>query len=174
MNRTEARNIVMTILYQIFMYQANNIDYNKDELIKENLPVDNDFVKLMVNGVLDKKNELFDIANKNLNDTIVATASELGMQDKLHIGMLTTMDVYGPYIDYDRVLNRIPTEYKDKILGEEMEAYALIHIANSMNRSATAMATVADSKFSNVVMSIEDRQESLDDMIVLALESIIK
>ena len=114
------------------------------------------------------------IANKNLNDTIVATASELGMQDKLHIGMLTTMDVYGPYIDYDRVLNRIPTEYKDKILGEEMEAYALIHIANSMNRSATAMATVADSKFSNVVMSIEDRQKSLDDMIVLALESIIK
>lgn len=45
MNRTEARNIVMTILYQIFMYQANNIDYNKDEVIKENLPVDNDFVK---------------------------------------------------------------------------------------------------------------------------------
>ena len=114
------------------------------------------------------------IANKNLNDTIVATAGELGMQDKLHIGMLTTMDVYGPYIDYDRVLNRIPTEYKDKILGEEMEAYALIHIANSMNRSATAMATVADSKFSNVVMSIEDRQKSLDDMIILALESIIK
>lgn len=79
MNRTEARNIVMTILYQIFMYQANNIDYNKDEVIKENLPVDNDFVKLMVNGVLDKKNELFDIANKNLKDWKI---SRLGFTDQ--------------------------------------------------------------------------------------------
>ena len=84
------------------------------------------------------------------------------------------MDVFGPYIDYDRVLNRIPEEYKDKILGEEMEAFALVHVANSMGRKATAMATVADSKFSNVVMSIEDRQKSLDDMIILALEAIIK
>ena len=114
------------------------------------------------------------IANKELNDTIIATSKELGMQDKLHLGMLTTMDVYGPYIDYDRVLERIPSEYKDKILGEEMEAFALVHIANTMGRKATAMATVADSKFSNVVMSIEDRQKSLDDMITLALEAIIK
>ena len=114
------------------------------------------------------------IANKELNDTIIATSKELGMQDKLHVGMLTTMDVYGPYIDYDRVLERIPSEYKDKILGEEMEAFALVHIANTMGRKATAMATVADSKFSNVVMSIEDRQKSLDDMITLALEAIIK
>ena len=84
MNRTEARNIVMTILYQIFMYQANNIDYNKDEVIKENLPVDNDFVKLMVNGVLDKKNELFDIANKNLKDWKI---SRLGFTDQAILSM---------------------------------------------------------------------------------------
>ena len=84
MNRTEARNIVMTILYQIFMYQANNIDYNKDEIIKENLPVDNDFVKLMVNGVLDKKNELFDIANKYLKDWKI---SRLGFTDQAILSM---------------------------------------------------------------------------------------
>lgn len=113
-------------------------------------------------------------ANDELNEIIKETAQELEMQDKLHVGMLTTMDVYGPYIDYDRVINRIPMEYKDEILGEEMEAFALVHIANCMDRSATAMATVADSKFSNIVMSIEERQKSLDDMIILALESIIK
>lgn len=84
MNRTEARNIVMTILYQIFMYQANNIDYNKDEVIKENLPVDNDFVKLMVNGVLYKKNELFDIANKYLKDWKI---SRLGFTDQAILSM---------------------------------------------------------------------------------------
>ena len=94
------------------------------------------------------------------------------MDTRVHKGMLTTMDVFGPYIDYDRVLERIPKEYK--ILGEEMEAFALIHVANSFHRSATAMATVVDSKFSDIVLSIEERQESLNDMIRLALESIIK
>lgn len=84
MNRTEARNIVMTILYQIFMYQANNIDYNKEEVIKDNLPVDNDFIKLMVNGVLNKKNELFDIANKYLKDWKI---SRLGFTDQAILSM---------------------------------------------------------------------------------------
>ena len=111
-------------------------------------------------------------ASKSLNEIIKSTAEELNMSDKIHEGMLTTMDVFGPYIDYDRVLNRIPKEYE--ILGEEMEAFALIHIANSMNIEATAMATVSDSKYSDKVLSIEDRQKSLNDMIKLALESIIK
>ena len=112
------------------------------------------------------------LALNAINETIKNTAKVLGLSDKIHEGMLTTMDVYGPYIDYDRVLNRIPTDYE--ILGEEMEAFALIHVANSLNVAATAMATVADSKFSNTVMSIEDRQNRLNDMIKLALIAIIK
>ena len=110
-------------------------------------------------------------ANEELNNKIIDNAKKLNLSDRLHVGMLTTMDVFGPYIDYDRVLNRIPKEYE--ILGEEMEAFALIHIANTMNRKATTLATVVDSKFSNVVLSIEDREKSLNDMITLALESII-
>lgn len=111
-------------------------------------------------------------ADKNLNENVLASAEELGLKDNVKLGMLTTMDVFGPYIDFERVLDRIPKEYK--VLGEEMEAFALIHVANSFNRSATAMATVVDSKYSDVVLSIEDRQKSLNDMINLALESIIK
>ena len=119
------------------------------------------------------KNEFADNEDfEDLNEIIKNTAKVLGLSDKIHEGMLTTMDVFGPYIDYDRVLNRIPKEYE--ILGEEMEAFALIHVANSMGVWATAMATVADSKFSNTVMSIEDRQNRLNDMIKLALIAIIK
>ena len=55
-----------------------------------------------------------------------------------------------------------------------MEAFGLIHVANSMKRSATAIATVVDSKYSDVVLSIEERQTSLNNMIKLALEAIIK
>lgn len=110
------------------------------------------------------------IANEELNNNVKETARELGYN--IHYGMLTTMEVFGPYIDADRVLNRIPDKYE--ILGEEMEAFALIHIANSMQRKATTIATVVDSKFSDRVLSIEERQTSLNNMITLALEAIIK
>ena len=86
MNRGEARVIVMTILYQVFMYQSNNIDYKLDDVIKENLTIDNDFVKEIVSGVLSKKDELFKIANKHLNDWKV---TRLGLTDQaiLSIGI---------------------------------------------------------------------------------------
>jgi len=55
-----------------------------------------------------------------------------------------------------------------------MEAYALMHVAKVFNREAAAIVTAVDSKFSNVVLSGEERQSSLNEMITLALESIIK
>lgn len=79
MNRNESRKVIMTILYQIFLYQRDKIDYKIDEVINENLEIDNEFVKEMVNGVLDKKEELYDIANKNLNDWKM---SRLGLTDQ--------------------------------------------------------------------------------------------
>ena len=109
-------------------------------------------------------------ASKELNDKIIKTAEELNY--KLHVGNITTMDVFGPYVDYDRILNRIPSELN--VLGEEMEAFALFHIANHFNREAACLATVVDSKFSDIVLTGEQRQNSLNEMITLALESIIK
>ena len=112
------------------------------------------------------------VADEGLNNAVVMAANDLGLNDKLHKGMLTTMDVFGPYIDFERVLSRIPKDYE--VLGEEMEAFGLIHVANSMEKSATAIATVVDSKIRDVVLSIEQRQTSLNNMIKLALEAIIK
>lgn len=68
MNRSEARGIIMTILYQVFMYEKSNIDYDLNEVFSENLKIDNSFVKEMVAGVLDKKNDIDNIANKYLKD----------------------------------------------------------------------------------------------------------
>ena len=107
-------------------------------------------------------------ASVSLNKIILETAKELNMD--IHYGMTTSMDVYGPYIDYDRVLNRIPSEYE--ILGEEMEAFGVCHVANTMDVEATTLMTVADSKFSKTVLTPEDRQTKLNDMIKLGLESI--
>ena len=108
--------------------------------------------------------------SNTLNNTIIETAEELNY--KIHVGDVTTMDVFGPYIDYDRVLNRVPKELD--IMGEEMEAFALFHIANHFQKEASCILTAVDSKFSKTVLSGEERQTSLNEMITLALESIIK
>lgn len=79
MNRNEARRIIMIILYQAFMYDKNNISYDIDELIKDNLEIDNDFVKDLVHGVIEKKKELEKKANDNLNDWKL---SRLGFTDQ--------------------------------------------------------------------------------------------
>lgn len=109
-------------------------------------------------------------ASEELNQTILNTAKELNL--KLHYGMTTTMDVFGPYIDFERVLARIPETYE--ILGEEMEAFGLIHVANTMNCQATTLMTVTDSKYSQIVLTPEERETKLNNMIKLALEAIIK
>ncbi len=108
--------------------------------------------------------------SNELNSTIMDTANELNY--KLHVGNITTMDVFGPYVDYDRLLNRIPKELD--IIAEEMEAFGLFHIANYFKKEASCILTAVDSKYSNIVLSSEDREKSLNDMIILALESIIK
>jgi purine-nucleoside phosphorylase len=43
-----------------------------------------------------------------------------------------------------------------------------------MKRKATAVVTVVSSKYTNMVLTPEQRQTSLNEMITLALESIIK
>ena len=53
-----------------------------------------------------------------------------------------------------------------------MNMFALFHIASSFSKEASVILTVVDSKFSEKFMSIKDREQSLDDMILLALESI--
>lgn len=66
--RSELREKIMTILYQIDLYKKNNIDYDIDNVIKENVAVDNEFVKDIVYGVVTYMDELDKIANKYLNN----------------------------------------------------------------------------------------------------------
>ena len=79
MNRNESRRIIMTILYQIFLYQRDKISYDVKDVIDENLEIDNLFVREMVNGVLDKKDELYKKADQNLKDWKM---SRLGLTDQ--------------------------------------------------------------------------------------------
>ena len=50
--RSELRVQIMNILYQISIYKIKNITYNVDDVIKENIEIDNEFVKEIVYGVI--------------------------------------------------------------------------------------------------------------------------
>ena len=84
MNRTELRKKIMTILYQIFLYQSNHIDYKVEDVIKESVPLENEFVNEIVNGVLEYKNDIDRIANKHLKDW---TIDRLGKTDQAILRM---------------------------------------------------------------------------------------
>lgn len=104
-----------------------------------------------------------------LTNKIYRTAEEQGL--KIHKGTIMTTEVFGPYVDDDALLARAPKDLN--ILGEEMEAYGLIHVANSFQRQAACMVTCVDSPFTDRIVSVNDRQTALNDMIKLALESLI-
>ncbi len=78
LNRSESRKIIMTILYQIIVYEKNNMIYEVEDVIKENLEIDNEFVKDIVYGVLTYQNDIDNIANKYLKNW---TIDRLGNTD---------------------------------------------------------------------------------------------
>ena len=84
MNRSELRLKIMTILYQIFLYDVSNIEYKVEDVIKEVMEVNNEWVNEMVNGVLEHKNDIDKIANKNLKDW---TIDRLGKIDQAILRM---------------------------------------------------------------------------------------
>lgn len=67
-NRSELREIIMRVIYQVSILEEINLDYNINELINDQLEIENEFVNNTVNGILENKQELIDYANKYLND----------------------------------------------------------------------------------------------------------
>lgn len=84
--RSELREKVMTILYQISLYKTNKIEYDIDAVIEENIEIQNEFVKEMVYGVITYKDSLDKIANDNLNNWTIDRLDGLG-QEILRMGI---------------------------------------------------------------------------------------
>ncbi len=66
--RSELRKIAMTCLYQIDILKQNHLTYDVEQILKENLNVDNEFVKDLVYGVITSEEEIDTIANTYLKD----------------------------------------------------------------------------------------------------------
>lgn len=78
-NRSEARYKAMTILYQINLYEKNKISYVIEDVIKEQIEIQNDFINELVYGVINNKEEIDSIANKYLDNW---SLDRLGLTDQ--------------------------------------------------------------------------------------------
>ena len=67
-NRSELREVIMKVLYQIDMFNEAKVEFDLNDLIKEQLEVENSFVNDSINGILEHREEINKLANKYLND----------------------------------------------------------------------------------------------------------
>lgn len=84
LSRSELRKKIMTILYQINVYDKNKMNYNIDDIIKEVSEIDNEFIKEIVYGVVTYKADIDNLANKYLNNW---TIDRLGNTDQAILRM---------------------------------------------------------------------------------------
>lgn len=67
-NRSELREIIMKVIYQVNLLNETNVEYDVEELIKEQLEIQNEFVEDSVSGIIENKDKIYEIANKYLTD----------------------------------------------------------------------------------------------------------
>ena len=105
----------------------------------------------------------------SLNNHLIEIAKEKNIP--LKVGKTITSDVFDVYCDdEDKYRSNYP---KDDFLSVEMEAYALFYNAKKLNKEAACLMTVVDSLYDKRSISSEERVTSLNNMIEIALESII-
>lgn len=107
-------------------------------------------------------------SSENLNNDIIKTADKLNLN--IHYGTIMTADVFTVYADITHIFNKIPKHIN--LIANEMEAFGLFHVANLSGKEATCLMTIVDSPYEKNMLTQEEKEKNLNDMILLALESI--
>ena len=117
--------------------------------------------------------------NFGLNGTISAVPSfellkkadeavqQLKLGDKVRFGQLLSTDVF--YKDKPDTLDWA----KMGVIGVEMESYALFLNAARAGKRALSICAISDNIVSKQELSAEERAQTLNDMLILALETAI-
>ena len=106
-----------------------------------------------------------------LNSIIENTAKDKNIN--LFKGNTVCTDCFDVYMtDVNKFLSRIPDDFDP--VSAEMEAFALFYNAKLLNKKASCLMSVVDSKYIKEIATPEERQTGLNNMIKLALESATK
>lgn len=96
-NRSELREIIMKVLYQVSIYDEAKVEYDVDDLIHEALDIENSFVDETVKGVIEKKKDIHKLANKYLKDWTIDRLNKVD-QAILSIGIYELMYTETPSV----------------------------------------------------------------------------
>lgn len=102
--------------------------------------------------------------SKELNDKLEASANKLGIKFKK--GKIYSSDCF--YSVSDEHMKNV---YKEDCIAVEMESFALFTIAESLNKKAACVLTISDSFVKPEKLSSKERENSLIDMIKIALNA---
>ena len=164
--------------YELFkFYQVEKIirlgscgAYDKNLNLLDIILVDKSYTESNYSYTLNNEHVNISFSSKNLFKKLSDTANKLNI--KITKGNVVSSDCFDWYMsNLDKFLERIP-DYLN-IIAAEMESFALFYIANLLNREAACLLTVVDSHFKKEELSAIDREKSLDEMTLIALESII-
>ncbi len=119
---------------------------------------------------LDNVEEHIAESSTKLNNLIETTANNLNIKyEKRNSFCNESFDVYSS--DVKKLVNRLPKELHLDTC--EMEAFALFYNAQKAGKNAACLLSVVDSIRDKRSISTEERQNGLNTMIKLALESAI-
>ena len=125
------------------------------------------------NFALTMNNEICHIVSSSdeINNIIKQTAKESNLN--LFVGNTVCTDCFDLYMtDTDKFIDRIPTDFNP--ISSEMEAFSLFYNAKVLNKKASCIMSVVDSKYIKEVATPEERQTGLNNMLKLALDSAVK
>lgn len=87
-------------------------------------------------------------------------------------GNTVCTDCFDVYMtDVNKFLERIPENFNP--ISAEMEAFSLFYTAKLLNKKASCLMSVVDSKYIKNIATPKERQNGLNNMIKLALDSAI-
>ena len=110
-------------------------------------------------------------ASSQINELIEKTAKERKIKCvKTNVACTEVFDAY--MLHPEEYVKRLPKE--KNITCSEMEAFALFYTAQCLGKKAACLLTVVDSNCKKEVLTNQQREKSLNQMIELALESTLK
>lgn len=127
--------------------------------------VENSYSESTYVKVQDKENVNMVSASKILNDKIEIKAKELGFN--ITKGTIHCSDVF--YEEDENYKNELLNTYG--CIACEMESFSLLYNAKKFNKDATEILTVTDNLVTGERVDSSFRQNKVNDMLKLALES---
>ncbi len=123
--RSELRDIIVKVLYQVYILNNTKVKYDVDVLIQEQLEIENEFVTNSIHGVIKNQENITKLANTYLKDW---TIDRLSKVDKaiLSLGIYELMYTSTPSVVCINETIELAKRYSDlevvKMINATMDA----------------------------------------------------